>query len=334
MEDNKPIWPEESKGFCDLHENLMLWYGPPKIGKTTFGSQFPAALFLLTEDGAKHLHVKAWRVRNWQEFCGKVDLIEKNIKDCPFQNVIIDTVDNLSDMCTEFTCGKLGVADLTDAEWGKGFAAFTREFKKQVNRLVRLGLGVGFISHAEEKTVKADSITNPYAPGKANEKGEVSITVPTMEKRVRKFVLGLVDMILYMTVRGKGTKIERVIYTKPTLSFEAGDRTGRLPEVLPLDFNALINAYYGNGNGSGRDAIIERINKAEQYLVAESVDGFEDPSGERMMNSRRSTIGTDDLHDDSVPMEKLQELLQKYTMKYKNHKKAKKEKDNAVSGNE
>lgn len=318
---SESIWPEESKGFCDLHENLMLWYGPPKIGKTTFASQFPKALFLLTEDGAKHVKVKGWRIRNWAEFITKVNTLEANIATCPFQNIIIDTVDNLSDMCMEFVCANLGIKDLTDADWGKGFAAFTREFKKQVNRLVRLGLGVGFISHAEERSVKADSITNPYAPAKADDKGNLDITVPTMEKRVRKYILGLVDMILYMAVRGQGQKIERVIYTKPTLTFEAGDRTGRLPECLPLNFNAFVKAYYGNGNGSARESLIERIDIAEQYLAQNSIDNFDDASGERAKKSRAATIGVEDHHDPDVPEEKLAELLQKYRMKAKNAKK-------------
>lgn len=323
-----PIWPEESKGFCDLHENMILWYGVPKIGKSTFGSEFPKALFLLTEDGAKHLHVKAWRIRNWMEFCAKVDTIEKNLGSCPFQNIIIDTVDNLSDMCVEFVCRKQGIEDLTDAGYGKGFAFFSREFKKQVNRLIKLGLGVCFISHAEQKSVKADSITNPYAATKADSEGMVEITVPTMDKRVRKYILGLVDMILYMTVAGQGQEIKRVIYTQPTFMFEAGDRTGRLPNMLPLDYQAFVSAYYGDS----RQALVDRINKAEQHLVANAVDNFDEGSGTRMLGSRKKTLGTDDLNDPSIPVSKLQELLQKYTLKWKAHKKGtnKKETEDAI----
>ena len=37
--------------------------------------------------------------------------------------------------------------------------------------------------------------------------------------------------------------IERVIRTKPHPTYEAGDRTGRLPEVLPLDYDAFVQAF-------------------------------------------------------------------------------------------
>ncbi len=35
----------------------------------------------------------------------------------------------------------------------------------------------------------------------------------------------------------------RVIRTKPSLHYEAGDRTGRLPDVLDLDYAAFLRAY-------------------------------------------------------------------------------------------
>ena len=31
--------------------------------------------------------------------------------------------------------------------------------------------------------------------------------------------------------------------TKPTTLFEAGDRTGRLPETIPLDYEAFVHAF-------------------------------------------------------------------------------------------
>lgn len=313
MAETKTLWPAESKGFCDLHENIMLWYGRPKIGKSTLGSQFPGALFFSTEKGTKHLKVHEWRINTWTEFCARIADLERNIKDCPFQNIIIDTADNLFDMCLEFTCAKLGIDDLIDAGYGKGHAAYEREFKKQINRLTKLGLGVFFISHDESKTVGWDTVTNPYAPMKADEKGMLEMIVPTLDKRARRFVLGLVDMILYLDIDAHQ---KRVIYTKPTVAFEAGDRTGRLPESLPLSFEALVEAYYGNGNGSARAQVIERLNTAEQYLAQHQIDGFDSPT--RVENSRKKHIGSADFLAENVTLTQLEELLQHYRMKAKN----------------
>jgi hypothetical protein len=84
--------------------------------------------------------------------------------------------------------------------------------------------------------------------------GEYVKTVPSLPDRARSTVLGLVDMILYADTAVKKDAtgkqvIERVIRTKPHPTFEAGDRTGRLPEVLPLDFDAFKKAFEDGKEG-------------------------------------------------------------------------------------
>jgi len=36
---------------------------------------------------------------------------------------------------------------------------------------------------------------------------------------------------------------KRVLRTKPNVNYEAGDRTGRLPEVLDLDYARFVEAF-------------------------------------------------------------------------------------------
>lgn len=252
-------WPTESRGFCDFHENVIVIYGIPKIGKTTFASNMPDSGFILTEKGAKHVKVKGWDINTWGQFLNTISQLEQNIQSCPFKNIVIDTVDNLSDMCTDFICKKYGVSDLLDVPYGKAFASYTREFKKQINRILKLGLSLTCISHAEEKDVNVNSIISPYAHFEADIKtGMVHMTVPTMEKRSRKFLLGIADIIMYMEL---DADLKRVIRTNPSKHFEAGDRSGRLPSTLPLDYEAVVSAYYGS-----LDGIKERIGKAEEYM--------------------------------------------------------------------
>jgi hypothetical protein len=57
-----------------------------------------------------------------------------------------------------------------------------------------------------------------------------------------------VDIILFGdSVAKKDTAgnvtIERVVRTKPHPTYEAGDRTGRLPELLPLDYEQFVKAF-------------------------------------------------------------------------------------------
>ena len=57
----------------------------------------------------------------------------------------------------------------------------------------------------------------------------------------------MVDMVLFCDLEVTGDdgeqSMRRVIRTKPSLYYEAGDRTGRLPETLDLDFSKFLEAF-------------------------------------------------------------------------------------------
>lgn len=67
-------------------------------------------------------------------------------------------------------------------------------------------------------------------------------------------------LILYCDIEmvpaeGGQPHARRVIRTKPTLVYEAGDRTGRLPELLDLDYAKFIEAFQqGAGTGVAKPA--------------------------------------------------------------------------------
>jgi hypothetical protein len=109
------------------------------------------------------------------------------------------------------------------------------EWHRVLTRLASLPYGLVLISHAVDKTIETRT-------------GEYTKTQPSLPDRARAVVLGLVDMILYCdTVPRKDASgqmvIDRVIRTKPHPTYEAGDRTGRLPDVMPLDHNAFVKAF-------------------------------------------------------------------------------------------
>jgi hypothetical protein len=58
----------------------------------------------------------------------------------------------------------------------------------------------------------------------------------------------MVDIILFcdlepMTGADGKPAHRRVVRTKPNTNYEAGDRTGRLPEVIDLDFAKFVSAF-------------------------------------------------------------------------------------------
>ena len=191
------------------------------------------ALFLATEAGLNSLDVFQQPIRTWDDFLGAA----KELADGKhaFRTVIIDTVDNAYRMCAEHICQKFKIEHESDLEYGKGYALINNEFYRVLNRLALLPYGLFLVSHSQEKEIETRT-------------GKYIKVVPTLPDKARQIVLGMVDVILFgdleQTADADGKPaFRRVLRTKPSTRYEAGDRTGRLPDVLDLDFAAFAAAF-------------------------------------------------------------------------------------------
>lgn len=179
-----------------LGDYSWLLFGAKKIGKTNLASQFPDALFLMTEPGGKALSIYQRSVNNWTEFTGYVKLLEKDRR---FKTQVVDTADLLFKMCERYVCRKRGIDHPSDEDWGKGWSAVRDEFVHWIQRLVNNGKGTVFISHATEREIKRKS------------GGSYHSIQPTLAGQARDVLEGIVDIFAYfdydedrrvLTIRG------------------------------------------------------------------------------------------------------------------------------------
>lgn len=174
---------EKSEPVETLSEYSILLYGREKIGKTTFASCFPDALFLLFEPGGKALSIYRREVLTWEQFTGYIRLLRDN--KTRFKTIVIDTVDLCYKQCYEYVCKKLGVDHPSEEDWGLAWNQIKDEFQKQVAMIQKLGRGVIFISHATEKELK-----KRYG-------GTEHRILPTMPKQARDILEPMVDIWMY-----------------------------------------------------------------------------------------------------------------------------------------
>lgn len=215
---------KKTKGKTNIAFIRWLLYGPPKIGKTSLLSGFPKAVFAATEKGYKALKVSKKDIKSWESFQEFVeDMCEG---DHEYQTAIIDTVDQLVELCAIYTNEKLGIADQSEGEWGRGWREVKNEFTREVSKLMMSKYGIVFVSHT-----KSDKITTMV--------NEISKTVPTLSNQARRILLPMVDTIGLM--RYKKKKLDKdnyeerlIISFKGTETIEAGDRMGVLPSELVL----------------------------------------------------------------------------------------------------
>ena len=216
---------ERSSKVTDIFRQVILVYGAPKIGKSTFCSQIPNVLFIATESGLNYLEVFKAECRSWEDFLGICkEIAEGKHK---FTSICIDTIDNLVIQCTEFICRREEIDHPADYEYGKGWSMVTRELQRALNKLANLPYGLVLVGHSKMEEIK------PKAGSSYNKQ---TITVTGENRRI---ILNLADVILLLDYEDEKDKETRVIRTKSTKQYDAGDRTGRLPPILNLDYKEI-----------------------------------------------------------------------------------------------
>jgi hypothetical protein len=193
--------------------------GQPKVGKTTLASQWNPkhTLFLDCEGGTRMLEGDHFvqPIKSFQEFVEAVDALAKG--EHSYHTIIVDTIDQLVKFCDHHVASGRGALAAGVVDYGKGLAELEALIRRDLGRLLALGHGVWMLGHTELVEVN-----------------KVQRMIPTVDKRVRGYVLGACDFVLQ--AEAMGTK--RVLHTQPSERFEAGSRVP-MPEPLEMDSRKL-----------------------------------------------------------------------------------------------
>ena len=216
-----------------LSDVSILIYGKSKIGKSSWAAQAPDAIFLATEPGLNALEVYQHPITTWSDFLEACAELAKGEHE--FKTVVIDTLDVLYRLCADHICQKRGIEHESDGSHGKIYGLIKNEIYRVLTKLAHLPYGLILISHSQDRDLETRT-------------GSVTRSVPTLSESFRQIVIGLVDLILYCDVeveQGENDtpKYRRVIRTKPSPNYDAGDRFGCLPETMDLDYQAFVKAF-------------------------------------------------------------------------------------------
>ena len=217
---------EKTKPQTDLSAYTIMLYGMPKIGKTHFAAQFPDVLMMATEAGLTALECYQVPIDSWPVFLEACS--ELAASPGQFKSVCLDTLDNLWSYCRNYIIEKYRVEHESDMSYGKGYSLVQTEFSRVLTKLSHMDFGLVMTSHCTVHEFQTRT-------------GTTHRYVPTLPEKARNVVIGMSDLILFAEtdlVQGPDGKPihRRVLRTKPNPSYDAGDRTGRLPDPLVMDF--------------------------------------------------------------------------------------------------
>lgn len=161
-------------------------YGKQGIGKTSFTAQFPNAIHMMFEPGAKTESIFAVYPQNWKEVLEYARLIKNSDQ---YENVIIDTIDLMYDMCCKQVCVDNGVDLLKDIGFGDGYSQSGSRFRDVLTDL-HSNKGLIMLAHDKEKMKSKDS--------------DPDYTIPSTAKRGAETVAKWVDLTAHYYLDSKG----------------------------------------------------------------------------------------------------------------------------------
>lgn len=226
-----PLLPtQKTKPDTNLMNYIWFIYGEPKIGKSTFCSQMPEALFLKTEEGLKGLEAYQVGITKWEDVYEVGAELEAG--NHQFKTVVIDTIDNFYKLCEDYICRTYHIAHPDELKMGKGYSFVKKECMKVLTTFSMLPYGLALVSHSVTKEVKDPSGL------------KIMRTVSSLSDSARMLITSFVDQILYFykatSVDENGQeKYDRYILTQGVPQIEAGGRFQHLPPVIPMNFYSL-----------------------------------------------------------------------------------------------
>ena len=141
-----------------------LVYGSNSLGKSYQAMHCERPLLLMTESGGNGLKGYKMPINSWAEFVTNVGYLTapQTSEDMhkKFYTIVIDTTENLVDLCEQTVCKEIGVRDLSEIE-GKsnGYKIARRKFAAQINKLTSQGYFIIFIAHEEVDENHVDELT-------------------------------------------------------------------------------------------------------------------------------------------------------------------------------
>jgi hypothetical protein len=227
----------------------VVLYGPPGIGKSTFGADAPGAIFLPIEDGTEELEVMRFpQPETWDEALEAVALLSRGVPEfAKVGSLVIDTLDALEVLIHRAVCAEAQVKSIEEVGggYGKGYTRaldYWRQFLQRLEALqVKRGMHVVMLAHAEW-----EKLTNPHGADyhrlsmKLNNKARALVREWSRDVLLADWQVSVAEKKGFEKKKASTTR-KRLLFTQFASTFDVKTR-GDLPATMPLSFQAFWTA--------------------------------------------------------------------------------------------
>ncbi len=252
----------------ELKPPMILAYGVHGVGKSTWASEAPNAVFLQTEEGLNSLDVtKTPKLNTVDEVFQWIGTLVK--EDHPYQTCVLDTIDHFEQLVHKHVRAVHG--DSIFSDYGKGYKFAIPYFQTLIDGLCTMrdkrNMTIILLGHA-----KIFQFSSPDQPA-------YDRYAPDLHESVANYIEECMDCVLFCNYKvyvtkedvgfgkmeGKATgKGDRCVYTQERPPYRAKNRYWLEPE-LPMSYDAFLR-----GVSSGLEKKIQSENAAKLGIPLQS----------------------------------------------------------------
>lgn len=213
----------------------LILYGMEGIGKSSFAANFPAPIFIQTEDGLGMIDCAKFPLaKSFDDVYQELLALESQPNE--FKTIVIDSLDWLERLIWDKVAQDSKVDNIEQIGYGKGYTialTFWRIVLDHLAALHQQGKIVLLLAHAV-----AEDYSDP-------EVSSLKRFTPRLHKSARSLVAEYVDVILLATRAYGAAKGDannpRVVRTEAS-PYQVAKSRYSIPSELPLDANAVLTA--------------------------------------------------------------------------------------------
>lgn len=204
-------------------------YGPPGIGKSTFGASAPEPIFLQVERGLDQITVPKLPIpRDFSALYTQIDALDK--EDHGYQTIVLDTLDATEVLIWQRVCAEGKVKSIEDfgSGYGKGYVRAREIWTGLLGKLSDMSerFNVLLLAHSHLKAVNDPMLSAAYDLHKIK-----------VHDKSAEIIRQMVDLIAFANLdvsvaketqkarKGRGVVSgDRLLWTQPTTGIEAKNR--------------------------------------------------------------------------------------------------------------
>lgn len=245
---------------------LVVVYGVPGVGKTTFAASAPAPIVHDLEKGSLRLDVARFEPApsSWEQFLA--DIGELSVSEHRFDTYVVDTLDAIEVLAVSHVCAKAKKSTLSDFSYGAGYALLLQEWRIFLDAVEQLqakkGMHVVLLAHEHRKVYDDPEL------------GSFTMYRPKIQDKTWALTNECADAVLFAQfdqaiLEKEGQKARaivsgrRVLRTQRGTGYVAKNRFS-LPETIDLDWKAFAEASSPVGIAELRTRLDAALEKADE----------------------------------------------------------------------